>query len=233
MRPLVNGEGSFAHIFPRIKSMVDSRHNSNYYLRGTYTRHNLDFCQDVLFMVNEGFREVSVEPVVTEATSPYALREEDYPILAAQYEELARAWLTYKEQGKPFNFFHFNVSLDKGPCLTKRLSGCGAGNEYLAVSPEGVLYPCHQFVGIEDFKLGTVEEGITQGAWMERFRQAHVLNKESCRNCWARYFCSGGCHANAYNTNQDILKPYELGCMLEKKRLECAIYLQVKCSEEA
>jgi uncharacterized protein len=232
MRPFSNNKGSYNHVLPAIKALVEERQGNNYYVRGTYTRFNLDFCRDVLHLVEEGFNQVSVEPVVASPEHDYALRDEDLPVLKEQYELLTKAWLAAYRQGQPFNFFHFNISLDKGPCLPKRLSGCGAGHEYLAVSPEGYLYPCHQFVGKEEFKLGSVKEGITNTSWGKRFQSAHVLNKAACRQCWARFFCSGGCHANAYNFNQDIFKPYGLGCELEKKRLECAIFLQVKCSEE-
>lgn len=232
MRPFSNDKGSYHHVLPAIKALVAKRQGKNYYVRGTYTRFNLDFCRDVLHLVENGFDQVSVEPVVASPEHDYALRQEDLPVLKEQYELLTKAWLEAWRQGQPFNFFHFNISLDNGPCLPKRLSGCGAGHEYLAVSPEGILYPCHQFVGKEEFKLGSVEEGITNISWVKKFQSAHVLNKTACRRCWARFFCSGGCHANAYNFNQDILKPYSLGCELEKKRLECAIFLQVKCSEK-
>lgn len=227
MRPLANGQGSYSYILPRFKALVESRGGQNYYVRGTYTNHNRDFCSDVLHLVNQGFDLVSVEPVVAGPESEYALKDEDVPELEAQYEELTRAWLKTYKNGKPFNFFHFNIDLDKGPCLPKRLSGCGAGHEYLAVSPEGDLYPCHQFVGMDEFKLGTVWSGIYHKDWGDKFKTAHVQNKETCRNCWARYHCSGGCHANAWQFNGSLLIPYELGCKLEKKRLECAIYLQV------
>ena len=182
-------------------------------------------------MVEQGFSEVSVEPVVAEPHHDYALREEDLPELEKQYEELAEAWLQHRATNQPFNFFHFNVSLDKGPCLPKRLTGCGAGYEYLAVSPQGDLYPCHQFVGQLEFKIGDVYQGIVNREVGSQFREAHVLNKEACRSCWARFYCSGGCHANAHNFNKNILVPYELGCRLQMKRLECAIYLQVVSAE--
>ncbi len=232
MRPLKGGAGSYEHILPKLKKLVESRHGTNYYVRGTYTHANLDFSQDVLHMVEQGFREVSVEPVVADSREYYALHEEDLPVLEKEYEKLAQAWLNYRENGKGFNFFHFNIDLDHGPCLPKRLSGCGAGHEYLAVSPEGNLYPCHQFVGKEEFKVGNVQDGITEGSWGKKFKGAHVLNKEACRVCWARFYCSGGCHANAFNFNRDITIPYKLGCRLEKKRLECAVYLQVKSYED-
>ena len=201
------------------------------FIRGTYTHFNPDFCADVQHMLELGFDRISMEPVVASPDKDYAITEDDLPGLMAQYEKLADLWLDHHEKGRPFSFFHFNISLDKGPCLPKRLSGCGAGYEYLAVSPEGDLYPCHQFVGQEEFKIGTVVSGLQNHKLSKTFQTAHVLNKEACKKCWARFFCSGGCHANAFNFNKDILKPYQIGCELQKKRLECAIYLQVKLSE--
>lgn len=232
MRPYGDGSGSYDEILPRLKRVVQSRGQDNYFLRGTYTRYNLDFSRDVLHMVEEGFRLVSVEPVVAEPEQDYAIRLQDVGVLEEEYEKLARAWLKHRRAGDPFEFFHFNISLDRGPCLPKRLSGCGAGHEYLAVSPEGGLYPCHQFVGKREFKVGHVDTGIVNPSLGEQFRAAHVLNKEVCRSCWARFYCSGGCHANAFNYNGDITIPYEVGCCLEKKRLECAIYLQVMGCED-
>lgn len=231
MRPYANKGGSYQEVLGGIKKYISSNHNNTYFVRGTYTHFNTDFSQDVLHLVEMGLKRVSMEPVVGAPEEEYALQEEDLPFLAEQYEELAQAWLAEYAEGTPFDFFHFNISLDKGPCLPKRLTGCGAGHEYLAVSPSGEYYPCHQFVGQGEFKIGDVDRGVTNTELGKSFRKAHVLNKESCRECWARFFCSGGCHANAYNFNKDIYKPYSLGCELQKKRLECAIYLQVKCSE--
>jgi len=228
MRPFAGCQGSYAAVCKSIRTYLDSQKLDTYYVRGTYTHYNLDFCEDVLHLVEQGFTRVSLEPVVASPEEEYALKEEDLPVLGEQYEKLARAWLEYYRQGKPFEFFHFNVSLDKGPCLIKRLSGCGAGHEYLAVSPGGDLYPCHQFMGQKEFLMGNVHTGIFNHQLGEQFKSAHALNKQPCRQCWARFYCSGGCHANAYNFNGDIYKPYLPGCALQKKRLECAIYLQVK-----
>jgi len=231
MRPTVNGKGSYDVIMPRFKTAAASRNWDNYYLRGTFTRNNKDFFADIRHMVEEGFDLVSEEPVVADPTEPYAFQPEDLPELFEQYERLARYYVERERAGKPFLFFHFNLDLDRGPCLPKRLSGCGAGHEYMAVAPEGTLYPCHQFVGNPDFAVGNVRDGIKKPEIGLNFRNSHVLTKEKCRNCWARFYCSGGCHANAWNFNRDLRRPYELGCELEKKRLECALWIKVKEAE--
>ncbi|MGI6587963.1 MAG: thioether cross-link-forming SCIFF peptide maturase [Peptococcia bacterium] len=232
MRPLAGGQESFPQVERQIKEFVNRQKDETYYVRGTYTHFNLDFSEDILFLVEHGYNRVSIEPVVADPKQDYALRTADLPILKEQYKILAQKWLEYYRQGRPFQFFHFNLDLDKGPCLLKRLSGCGAGNEYLAVSPSGELYPCHQFMENKAFLLGNVFDGIQKQTLRNVFRQAHVLNKEKCRECWARFYCGGGCHANAYNFNRDVYKPYELGCELQKTRLEYALYVQVKAWEE-
>lgn len=224
MRPDAGKHGSYDRVVAAFRKLIASRHDKNYFLRGTYTRWNLDFAADVLDLASIG-SQVSVEPVVS-TSGDYALREEDLPVLFAEYEKLAKLYLAARHSDKPFEFFHFNLDLNHGPCVAKRLAGCGAGHEYFAVTPEGDLYPCHQFVGREDYKLGTVFEGVTNKELPGKFRAAHVLNKPTCRTCWARYYCSGGCHANAELFTGDILKPYKLGCELQKKRLECAIWIQ-------
>ncbi|HHY06519.1 MAG TPA: thioether cross-link-forming SCIFF peptide maturase [Clostridia bacterium] len=231
MRPLAGGQKSFSQVERQIREFVNKQKEETYYVRGTYTHFNLDFAEDLLFLVERGYNRVSLEPVVADPEQDYALRNEDLPVLKEQYKRLAQKWLAYHWQGRPFQFFHFNLDLDKGPCLWKRLSGCGAGNEYLAVSPTGDLYPCHQFMGNKAFLLGNVFEGMPNYTLRKTFRQAHVLNKEKCRNCWARFYCGGGCHANAYNFNRDLFKPYELGCELQKTRLEYALYVQAKVRE--
>jgi uncharacterized protein len=232
MRPLSGGQGSFSVVDKGIREYVTGQKAETYYVRGTYTHFNLDFCEDIMYLVDRGYDRVSLEPVVASPEQDYALREEDLPVLKQQYAQLAQKWLEYYRKGKPFKFFHFNIDLNKGPCLLKRLSGCGAGNEYLAVSPSGDLYPCHQFMENKDFLMGNVFSGIQKESLRQTFRQAHVFKKEKCRSCWARFFCSGGCHANAFNFHQDLLQPYELGCELQKTRLEYGIYLQVKVWEE-
>jgi uncharacterized protein len=226
MRPAAGGQGSYDTVLPHLRAAVESRGGQNYYIRGTYTAYNKDFFQDVRHMVESGFAQVSVEPVVAQTGEGYAFRQEDLPALFLQYEQLAYYYLEKEKAGEAFSFFHFNLDLDHGPCLPKRLSGCGAGHEYIAVSPDGILYPCHQFVGNADFALGDVDQGITKPEIGAMFRESHVLTKEKCMACWARFYCSGGCHANAWNHNQDLKEPYLLGCELEKKRLECAIWIK-------
>ena len=227
MRTYIDGSGCYDDIVMNISRFVKSRDNQNYYVRGTFTHENLDFTKDIMHMVELGFNEVSVEPVVAPEEEEYALKKEDIPTLQEEYGKLTRAYLEKYKKGNPFNFFHFNLDLSGGPCLPKRLSGCGAGHEYLAVSPEGKMYPCHQFVGKSEFLIGDVDNGIQNMSLMKEFQNAHVYNKEKCKNCWAKFYCSGGCHANAMAANEDLLVPYDIGCELEKKRLECAIYLQV------
>lgn len=225
MRPCVNGSGSYDMVLKNVTKTIDSRNGQNYYLRGTFTAHNLDFAADVLDIADKGFTQLSVEPVVAKDCD-YALTEEHLPKLFEQYDVLAKAYLERKRTGQGFEFFHFNLDLNNGPCVAKRLSGCGAGHEYFAVTPEGDLYPCHQFVGREEFLLGNVFEGVQNTELPAKFRQSHVLNKDECRDCWARFYCSGGCHANADLFNQDIHIPYKIGCELQKKRLECALMIQ-------
>ena len=225
MRPDVGGHGTYQRVMKNFKKCVDSRKGQDYYMRGTYTRENLDFTKDVLAMNDAGFDILSVEPVVLK-DSPLGFREEDLPRIYEEYDRLTEAYLERHRAGKSFFFFHFNMDLSNGPCVAKRLSGCGAGHEYYAVAENGDLYPCHQFVGREGYRLGSVYEGVTNTELPQYFRESHVLNKEGCCDCWARFFCSGGCHANADLFHGDIRKPYELGCEIQKKRLECAIYVQ-------
>ncbi|HOQ16079.1 MAG TPA: thioether cross-link-forming SCIFF peptide maturase [Defluviitaleaceae bacterium] len=228
MRYTKNNQGSYDLILPKLKKMAESRKQQNYYVRGTFTRENLDFAQDVIHLADLGFQQISVEPVVAPLEMPYALREEDLPVLFNQYEVLAKELIRRNEEGQAFNFFHFMIDLSQGPCVAKRLAGCGSGSEYLAVTPEGDLYPCHQFVGLEDFKIGTVFEGITNHELQKQFQDCNVYAKEECRSCWAKFYCSGGCAANAYQFHKDIHIPYKIGCELEKKRVECALYLKAK-----
>ncbi len=226
MRPFPNGAGSYERVLANMHKAVDSRQGKNYFARGTYTAYNLDFAADVLALADEGFDRLSVEPVVAR-NEPYELTAAHLPELFRQYELLAAEYLKRQAEGRGFDFFHFNVDLHHGPCLVKRLSGCGAGHEYFAVTPTGDLYPCHQFVGRDDFKVGNVFDGIERPKLCDEFRQAHVLAKPECRSCWARFYCSGGCHANAHAFNDSIYQPYALGCELQKKRLECAIAVQI------
>jgi len=225
MRPKASGAGSFDDIVPKIQRLVNSRNGQNYYLRGTFTAHNLDFASDVAALTDLGFKQLSVEPVIGRDTD-YALQEEHLPALFEQYDQLAKHYLSQRQAGNPYDFFHFNLNLNDGPCLAKRLNGCGAGHEYFAVTPRGDLYPCHQFVGREKYLMGNVFDGLSRPDLAQEFRQAHMLNKPDCRVCWARFYCSGGCHANAELFNFSITKPYSFGCELQKKRLECALMIQ-------
>jgi len=213
-------------VVPKYRELVAGRKGRSYYVRGTFTALNLDFAQDVAHIHDLGFAQISMEPVVTSEEQDWALREEHLPRILEEYERLAELYLERQQEGRPFNFFHFNVELKKGPCLYKRLSGCGAGYEYLAVTPQGELYPCHQFVGNEDFRLGSVWDGIVHEELPLRFKDAHVLNSPTCRSCWAKYYCSGGCPKNNWEKAGNFLGVDELSCQLEKKRLECAFYIQ-------
>lgn len=227
MRPNVGGKGSYDVILPKYKKLVEGRsRDKDWYVRGTFTKYNLDFAEDVFSLYNEGFDQISVEPVVCEDKYPYALTMEDIPAIAAEYERLAQRLLEQDRQGKHFNFFHFMIDLDQGPCAIKRLRGCGCGNEYVAITPDGDIYPCHQFVGIEEYKMGNLEDGTFNLDMKAQFAQTHIYNKPSCRDCWAKFYCSGGCNANNYMYMGDVLKAHTLSCELEKKRVECAIMMQ-------
>lgn len=232
MRYTVNGKGTYDTIVPNFKKLVEKRGNKNYYVRGTFTKFNKDFAKDVLHMVDLGFKSTSVEPVVAEAKHDYALTEEDLQTVFDQYDILADEMVKRHNTKDDFSFFHFTVDLAQGPCVIKRLTGCGAGSEYVAITPDGDIYPCHQFVGDEDFKIGSVVDGTYNNHLSHEFKEAHVYNKEKCKTCWAKFYCSGGCHANAYNFNNDINIPYDLGCEMEKKRLESSLYIQAKLMEE-
>lgn len=231
MRPFKNGMGSYDYIIDKFKKVAESRNQTKYYVRGTFTHNNLDFVEDVLSLADEGFEQISVEPVVAGPEAPYAIREEDIPTICEGYDRLAKEMLKREKEGKGFNFFHYMIDLSGGPCVYKRLSGCGSGTEYLAVTPWGDLYPCHQFVGEEEFCLGNVDNGIVNTDMRDTFKLCNVYAKEECRNCFAKFYCSGGCAANAYHCHQDINKPYEIGCELQRKRVECAIMLQAARAE--
>ena len=232
MRPFKNGKGSYDFILDKFKKVAESRNQQKYYVRGTFTHYNLDFVKDVLSLADEGFEQISVEPVVAGPEEPYAIREEDIPQICEGYDELAKEMLKRKKEGRGFNFFHYMIDLSGGPCVYKRLSGCGSGTEYLAVTPWGDLYPCHQFVGEEEFCLGNVDDGIVNTEMRDTFKLCNVYAKEECRNCFAKFYCSGGCAANASHCHQDINKPYEIGCELQRKRVECAIMLQAAYAED-
>lgn len=232
MRPRRGGQGSYDTIVPKFIKAAESRNQMNYYVRGTYTRNNLDFAKDVIHMADLGFEQISVEPVVADKSEDYAIREEDIDTLIKQYDELTAEMIKRKKEGKPFNFFHFMIDLSGGPCVAKRLSGCGSGTEYLAVAPSGDLYPCHQFVGMKEFLLGNVDEGIVRTDIRDEFKLCNVYAKEKCKNCFAKFYCSGGCAANSYNFSGSINGTYEIGCELQKKRIECAIALKALEMEE-
>lgn len=230
MRPRAGGQGSYDAVVPKFQKLAESRNQTDYYLRGTFTHHNLDFSKDVLHVADDlGFKQVSVEPVVAEATEDYAICEEDLETIFNEYERLAQElYIRHKTGEKDFNFFHFMVDLTGGPCVAKRLSGCGSGTEYLAVTPEGDLYPCHQFVGQEEFKIGTVFDGIQNTELREEFANCNVYTKTECKKCWAKFYCSGGCMANANNYGGSIMSTYDIGCKLQRKRIECAIMIKAK-----
>ena len=231
MRKTVSGRGTYDIISKNYKNFISKREGL-YYVRGTFTRYNLDFAEDVKHLLDQGFQNVSVEPVVTSPEYDYALRDEDIERILNEYDRLSDMYLERALKGEPFDFFHFNVDLNQGPCVIKRISGCGAGTEYVAVSPEGDIYPCHQFVGDPSFKLGNLEDEKFENKMFDQFNSAHIYNKEECRSCWAKFYCSGGCHANAYQSSGSILEPYKLGCELEKKRVECAVGIQAYLSDE-
>ena len=226
MRPFRKGAGSYDLIVPKFQKFADSRNQDKYYVRGTFTHNNLDFSNDVLHLADLGFKQISVEPVVAQPTEDYAIREEDLPQLYEEYDKLAAEMVKRHKNGNDFNFFHFMIDLEGGPCVAKRLSGCGSGTEYLAVTPWGDFYPCHQFVGNEKFLLGNVDEGIKNTEIRDEFKCCNVYAKEKCRKCFARFYCSGGCAANAYNFSGDICGAYDIGCELQKKRIECAIMIK-------
>ena len=229
VRIKVDGSGSYDDILPNIKKMIDKRTEGKmYFVRGTFTRANTDFYEDVKAMVNEGFREISIEPVVLENGHPLALREEDLPTIFDNYDKLYEEMRRRKVEGDEFKFYHFNIDLQGGPCVYKRISGCGAGFEYVAITPQGEVYPCHQFVGKEEYKLGSIWDDTYDAELGKKFKKAHIYNKPKCKDCWARFYCSGGCQANNVNFNGDMNIPYEIGCKMQKKRIECAIALKAE-----
>ena len=232
MRPYRGGQGSYEHIVPKFIKAAESRDQMDYYVRGTFTHNNLDFAEDVMHLAELGFKQISVEPVVAEETESYALRPEDIPVIMNEYDRLAKMIIEKNKKGEGFNFFHFMIDLSGGPCVAKRLSGCGSGTEYLAVTPWGDFYPCHQFVGKEEFIMGNVDTGIVNTAIREEFKACNVYAKEECKNCFAKFYCSGGCAANAYNYNGSINGVYDPGCELQRKRVECAIMIKAAMAED-
>lgn len=232
MRPFRKGAGSYDLIVPKFQKFAESRNQDNYYVRGTFTHYNLDFAADVLHLADLGFKQISVEPVVAPPTEDYAIREEDLPIIFEQYDILAKEMIKRHKEGRGFNFFHFMIDLTGGPCVYKRLSGCGSGTEYLAVTPWGDFYPCHQFVGNEEFLLGNVDEGIVRTDLTCDFKKCNVYSKKECSSCFVRFYCSGGCAANSYNFTGKINDVYEIGCKMQQKRIECALMIKAALAEE-
>lgn len=221
-----SGNGSWENIVPKFQKLVEARGYKDYYMRGTFTHHNPDFLEDIKVMLDLGFNELSMEPVVCAADDPSALTEEDKSVVMEQYEKLAELMLERHREGKPFTFYHYMIDLKGGPCIYKRVSGCGSGTEYMAVTPWGDLYPCHQFVGEEKFRLGSVFEGVTNTAVQDEFMSCNVYTRPECADCWAKLYCSGGCAANAYHATGSVKGVYSYGCDLFRKRMECAIMLE-------
>ena len=221
------GNGSYERIVPKFQKLVEARGTKNYYMRGTFTHANPDFTKDLFHMADLGFTELSMEPVVCAPEDPAALTAEDLEIVKDQYELLAKDMLRREKEGKPITFYHYMLDLTGGPCIYKRISGCGSGTEYMAVTPWGDLYPCHQFVGEEAYKLGDIWNGVTNTALREEFRSCNAYARPECNDCWARFYCSGGCAANAFHATGSIRGVYEAGCELFRKRIECAIMMKV------
>ena len=236
MRLTINGKGSYDIFVPKFQKLVEKRlegENKEYYARGTFTKHNLDFAQDVYHIADDlGFDQLSVEPVIADPSEPYAITEEDLPAIFAEYEKLAVEMVKRKKEGRCFNFFHFMIDLDQGPCAIKRLRGCGCGNEYVSVTPDGDIYPCHQFVGNDEWKMGNLDDGTLDTEMKDKFACSNIYTKEGCKDCWCKFYCSGGCNANNYSFNKDINKPVKLSCEMERKRVECAIMIKVAMADK-
>ncbi len=226
-RKTIAGVGSYDIIVPKFKKLVEARGGKNYYMRGTFTHRNVEFTKDILHMADLGFKELSMEPVVCDPNDEFALRKEDLPILKEQYELLAKEMIKRNQEGNGFTFYHYMIDLKGGPCIYKRISGCGSGTEYMAVTPWGDLYPCHQFVGDDKYKLGDIFNGVTNTEVRDKFKFCNAYAREKCKDCWAKLYCSGGCAANSYHSSGDITGVYEYGCELFKKRIECAIMIKV------
>ena len=234
MRLTRTGKGSYDIIVPHIQEFIKKREANDtftdYYVRGTFTSHNLDFTNDIQEYIDLGFKNLSLEPVVT--TEPYGIKEEDLPVIMDEYEKLAGLCIEKYRKGEAFTFFHYMIDLDGGPCAVKRLKGCGSGSEYVAVTPGGEIYPCHQFVGQPGFIIGNVDEGITRTDIIDKFKEASVYTKDKCEECFSKFYCSGGCPANSWNFSKDINKVYDIGCQMQRKRVECAIMIKAALAED-
>lgn len=236
MRLTINGKGSYDIFVPKFQKLVEKRlkgDNKEYYARGTFTKNNLDFAEDVYHIADDlGFDQLSVEPVIADPSEPYAITEEDLPAIFAEYEKLAVEMIRRKREERCFNFFHFMIDLDQGPCAIKRLRGCGCGNEYVSVTPDGDIYPCHQFVGNDEWKMGNLDDETLDIEMKDKFACSNIYTKEGCKDCWCKFYCSGGCNANNYSFNKDINKPVKLSCEMERKRVECAIMIKVAMADK-
>ena len=232
LRKTVNGNGSYDIIVPKFQHFVERRGNKGYYIRGTFTHNNTDFTNDIFHMADLGFTELSMEPVVCPPDDPYALTYDDLPVLFEQYEILAKDMLRREKEGKPITFYHYMLDLNAGPCIYKRISGCGSGTEYMAVTPWGDLYPCHQFVGNPEYLLGNVYDGVTNPKVQDEFKLCNAYARPDCKDCWAKLYCSGGCAANAYHATGSVTGTYQYGCELFKKRIECAIMMKVAQAQD-
>lgn len=231
LRVRTGGGGCYDSIVPKYQKLVAGRGDKDYYVRGTFTKYNLDFTKDVQHLVDLGFEQISVEPVVSEERLDYSIKEEDLPRVFEEYDHLAKTVIKDRKAGKYYNFFHFMIDLNQGPCAIRRLRGCSCGNEYIAVIPNGDIYPCHQFVGFDEWKMGNVLENEYNQDIKLQFSKSTVYTKDECRNCWARFYCSGGCNANSFQYQGDILKAHKIYCDLQKKRLECAVMIQAALAE--
>ncbi len=232
-RKSYSGEGSYDTIVPKFQRLVEKREGKNYYVRGTFTHNNVDFTNDIFHMADLGFTELSMEPVVCPPDDPYALTEEDMPVILEQYEILAKEMIKRRREGRPFTFYHYMLDLKNGPCIYKRITGCGSGTEYMAVTPWGELFPCHQFVGDEKYSLGNIWDGVKNIPVQDEFRGCNSYSRPECRDCWAKLYCSGGCAANAYHATGSIGGVYKYGCELFKKRIECAVMMGVAENEDS
>lgn len=226
MRVRADGTGCYDDIVPAFRKLVEKRNGGEYYVRGTFTKYNLDFSDDVFSLYDAGFDQISIEPVIGDPDEDYAVTEKELPAVFAEYERLANRMLAAEKEGKKLNFFHFMIDLDGGPCAIKRLRGCGCGNDYIAVTPDGDIYPCHQFVGVDEYKMGNVDDGTFNEDMKKDFAKTHIYAKPDCQKCWAKFYCSGGCNANNHRFTGDMRSAYKLSCEFEKKRLECAIMMK-------